>query len=263
MSHAYFTPDRSPRGHIIVLPGIEGESQWNHRIVRGLVGAGLGHSIEIHDWTYGRWLALYSLRAKSRHRSQAELIAEKVCEVRQRYPAAPVWLIGHSGGGAMSVLSLECLPVEVQATGAILLGPALSRGYDLGPALQATERGIWNFSSICDALYLIFGTMLMGTLDGRHQPSAGAIGFRRSTPQPTGATIEPANVPPRLTQVPWRPRMIRDWHLGGHFGPVSPKFVERWIAPIIEAVPAGDATTATAAVNANAYATPCRQAVPA
>jgi pimeloyl-ACP methyl ester carboxylesterase len=227
------TPERLSRGHIFVLPGIEGESRWNHRIVRGLVNGGVDCGIEIHDWTYGRWLSLYSLRAARRHASESARIADKIATTRQNYPEAPVWLIGHSGGGAMSVLTLERLAGDVRAEGAILLGPALSPRYPLEAALRATRRGIWSFSSKLDAFFLMFGTLVMGTLDGRHRVSAGAVGFH-SQPDSATADNDRTSSAARLTEIPWSPRMARDGNLGGHFGYVHPTYVERWLVPIIQ-----------------------------
>lgn len=248
----WMTPERLTRGHILVLPGIEGYSRWNRRIVQGLLAAGVPFGIEIHDWTYGRLLAPLSLRAVRRHREQAELVAQKIAASRQARPQAPVWLIGHSGGGALAVLALERLPPPLQAEGAILLAPAISPGYHLDRALAATRRGLWNFCSCGDFFFLMFGTLLLGTLDGRHAIAAGACGFRRRT-QSSGGTGEERPCPglesppePRLTEIRWRPSMMRLGHFGGHFGAVHPRFVQHWIAPIVAPESVGKSTSADA-----------------
>ncbi|MFV0442221.1 MAG: alpha/beta fold hydrolase [Planctomycetaceae bacterium] len=223
-------PERLPHGHVIVLPGIEGYSRWNRSIVRGLQSAGLPHAMEIHDWTFGRWQSLRSLRSRRRHDEQSQRIADKIMATHDQYPDAPVWLIGHSGGGAMCILALERLLASQRIAGAILLAPALSPHYPLATALDRTRYGIWNFSSWADAFFLIFGTLVMGTIDGRHSISAGACGFREGGKSRPGD----ADSRPQLTEVPWRREMLADRHLAGHFGPVHNRFVERWIAPIIQ-----------------------------
>lgn len=220
-------PERLPRGHVIVLPGIEGHSRWNRSIVRGLQSAGLPHAVEIHDWTFGRWQSLRSLRSRRRHEEQSQQIADKISATLDQYPNAPIWLIGHSGGGAMCVLTLERLAPERHVAGAILLAPALSPKYALDAALARTTRGIWNFSSWGDTFFLIFGTLLMGTVDGRHSISAGACGFRNC--RHCGSEADA----PRLTEVPWRREMLSCRNFAGHFGPVHSRFVERWVAPIV------------------------------
>lgn len=236
------TPDRSARGHVIVLPGIEGYSRWNRGIIRGLVEAGVPFGMEIHDWTYGRWLSPYTLRARRRHREQSTQIADKVLSLKSQWPHAPVWLIGHSGGGAMSILTLERLVGRTHCEGAVLLAPALSPGYDLSLARSATRRGLWNFCSWGDVLFLVAGTLALGTLDGRHSISAGACGFRtgRRAPQSrdtaAGAVCEEhtsASALPPLTEVQWRREMLRCGNFAGHFGCVNPRFVRDWVAPIL------------------------------
>lgn len=221
--------DRLANGHVIVLPGIEGFSRWNRSIARGLQAAGLPHAIEIHDWTYGRWQSLRSLRSRRRHHEQRAAIADKIAATRARHPGAPIWLIGHSGGGALSVLTLEHLPAELRIEGAILLAPALSPSYPMSSALAHTRRGVWNFSSWGDAFFLIFGTLVMGTIDGRHAISAGASGFRRAAVSQTAA----ASNTPRLVEVPWRRSMFAQRHFAGHFGCVHSAFVREWVAPIL------------------------------
>ncbi|MCA9053545.1 MAG: alpha/beta fold hydrolase [Planctomycetaceae bacterium] len=223
--------DAASRGHVIVLPGIEGYSRWNRSIVRGLTDAGVPHSIEIHDWTYGRWKSLLSLRSRQLHREQSDAIAAKLRRLRAAAPDEEFWLIGHSGGGAMSVLALEQLAADEPIAGAVLLAPALSPRYDLTVALSRTRRGIWNFSSWGDAFFLVFGTLLMGTIDGRHTISSGACGFRRGL-RPV-VPLKSARDAPRLCEVPWRPRMIADRHLAGHFGCVNSQFVRQWVAPLL------------------------------
>lgn len=222
------TPERRERGRIVVLPGIEGHSRWNRSIVRGLVDAGADSSLTIHDWTFGRWLSLYTLRASRRHQIQSELIASQLTDYRREHPQAPVWLIGHSGGGAMSVLTLERLAREHAIDGAILLGAALSPRYDLSHALDRTTRGIWNFSSWGDVFFLVAGTLLFGTIDGRHSISAGASGFRSF--RQIDATD---NRESRVTEVPWTRQMLSCGNLAGHFGYVNRRFVRQWIAPIV------------------------------
>jgi alpha-beta hydrolase superfamily lysophospholipase len=222
-------PERLVHGHVIVLPGIEGHSRFNRSILRGLQAAGLPHAMEIHDWTFGRWQSLRSLRSTRRHEEQSARIAEKIAATQAAHPGAPIWLIGHSGGGAMSVLTLERLAAEQPIEGAILLAPALSPGYSLATPLARTRRGIWNFSSWGDAFFLMFGTLLMGTVDGRHAIAAGARGFRGSSL----VAETPDHPGPRLYEVPWRREMAGDRHFAGHFGPVHARFVERWVAPIL------------------------------
>ena len=220
-------PQRLDRGLVLILPGIEGRSFLNVSVMAGLLDAGLPYAMEIVDWTTGCiLLAIYHLRAWRRNLRVARQIANRVVEYRRQYPGRPVWLIGHSAGGAMSLLTAEFLPGEQPLTGIVLLAPAMSSRYPCHAAMQRTERGIWNFHSAGDVWFLGLATLLFGTFDGVHWPASGCIGCaRRSEPSPAAER--------QLWQIPFRWGMISQFNLGGHFGCVNRVFVAETIAPIL------------------------------
>jgi pimeloyl-ACP methyl ester carboxylesterase len=186
------------------------------------------HAIEIHDWTAGPALMVYNLRSRRLQDEQVLAIREKILGYQQRYPGRPVWLIGHSGGGAMALKELAALPEGCRIAGAVLLCPAMSPWFDLSPSLAHCERGIWNVRSWGDLLFLGIFTTLFGTVDGRHCPAAGACGFRRaSIPEPAGPDA------PGFFDMPYRLAMAGSGNLAGHFGCVRRQFVRQWIAPIV------------------------------
>lgn len=245
----WLTADRLEKGYTLVLPGIEGTSFFNISIARGLVDAGHESAIEVVDWTTGNWLMFpYHLMALDRNKARAQEIADRIVTYQKRYPGRPVNLIGHSGGAAMTVLVLEALPTEHPVENAILLAAALSPDYDLCHAFMRTKRGITNFYSGGDAVYLMAGTLAMGTIDRQHAMSAGAVGFHLPIPW-TDAEKERYNkmggfcyqgdgeigrrmiYDKYLKQVPYRAEMLKSFHLGGHFGPANRKFVSDWVAP--------------------------------
>jgi hypothetical protein len=226
------TPERLDRGLVLVLPGIECESCINHSIVRGLADGGVPLAIEIFDWTTGVILLFqYHLRGWRRNLRQAERLARRIVEYRKAYPGRPVYLIGHSGGGAMSVLGLERLPAGATVTGVVLLEAAISPGHDLSVALAKTERGIWNVRSMLDAFFCGLFTIIGGTVDGRHTLAAGMIGFRRP------AVLDAAGnelYATRLHDVPFRAEMCSAFHFGGHMGPTNRVFVAERIVWLVE-----------------------------
>jgi pimeloyl-ACP methyl ester carboxylesterase len=226
------TPERLERGLVLVLPGVEGESCVNHSIARGLAEGGIDCAIEIHDWTTGVILLfVYHLRAWKRNLRQAEKLARRIVEYRRSFPGRPVWMVGHSGGGAMTVLTVERLPADAPVTGAILLEPSISPGYDLSKALARTESGVWNFRSILDVGFEGIATCIGGTTDSRYGPAAGMVGFRL----PAGLSDADRRLyETGLHEVPFRPAMIADFHFGGHFGPTNRVFVAERIAPLLK-----------------------------
>lgn len=225
------TPERLKQGLVLVLPGIEGRSFLNHNIARGLAEGGVASSIEVFDWTTGNILLfLYHLRGRRRHGREAERLVERIVAYRQSHPGRPVDLVGHSGGAAMVVLALEQLPPEHSVRCALLLQSAMSPDYDLTAALERTERGIWNFRSVFDMLFLGAGTWLAGTLDGRHHAAAGMVGFRQ--PATLGAAGKQLYAT-KLHDVAFHPAMIADFHVGGHLSVTSRPFVARTVAPLL------------------------------
>lgn len=234
---ALLEEERLQQGYVIILPGIEGHSRWNRAIRRGLLQAGVPYAIEIHDWTRGPCWYFWNLRDRRRHQQQAECIAAKIVDYRERYPGRPVYLVGHSGGGAMTAFALDQLPDGVKATGGIMLVAALSPWFSLQSALGHTERGLWNYSAHGDLLFVGLGTTLFGTCDGRHAPAAGLVGFHRSA---CGAIRENGeSEAPSLRQMWFHWKMLRDFNIAGHLSCVNPRFVRNWIAPILleEAAP--------------------------
>ncbi len=216
-------PERLEQGLVLILPGIEGRSFLNISLMQGLLDGGVPYGLEIVDWTTGnKFLAIYHLRAWRRNLRIAAQLAERITRYQQDYPGRPVWLVGHSGGTGMSVLTLAALPEETKITGLVLMASALSPGFDLSTAFSHVERGIWSFHSWNDWLFVGIGTTLFGTMDGWHMPGAGMLGFR--TPQESRP----------LKQTGYHPVMATQFNLGGHFGCVHRVFVEERIAPIIK-----------------------------
>jgi pimeloyl-ACP methyl ester carboxylesterase len=242
----WLAAERLEKGYTLVLPGIEGTSFFNISIARGLVDAGHESAIEVVDWTTGNWLMFpYHLMALERNKARAREIADRIVAYQRLYPGRPVNLVGHSGGAAMTVLVLEALPPDHPIENAVLL--AAAPDYDLCGAFLRTKHGITNFYSGGDAIYLIAGTLALGTIDRQYAMSAGAVGFRFPPPL-KAADYNVINVPAfphpesleqvrkdlysaKLHQVPYRAEMLKSFHLGGHFGPANRRFVADWVAP--------------------------------
>lgn len=223
-----------PRDHglTMVLTGIEGAHPCHECFVGGLKAGGVRTEIDIVDWTIGEpALLLVNLRYEARNRYQAAQIATRIVNYQDQYPRRPVNLIGHSGGAGVALLVLEALPPERQVDCVILLAAAISPEYNLWAVLPKVRREIWNYSSpIGDSLLLIAGTTVFGTIDGRHSPSAGAVGFR--VPFFTSRT-ECDFYYRKLVERPYQLQMALHGNLSGHYGSLNYLFAHDELAPIL------------------------------
>lgn len=223
------SPERYANGIVFVLPGIEGRSIWNRNIAVGLDRGGVAAAIEVYDWTIGL-PAVYNLIDIYRNRREARKLAERIVEHRARYPASPVHIIGHSGGGGIAVLTLEALPAGSEVDMVILLAPALSPNYDLTVALSRTRYGICNFYSRYDIGFMLVGTTVFGSVDRDLGPSAGAVGFREP---PELSALGRVLYARKLRQVAWTPELAELGASGSHFGWGSERFAAQYLAPLI------------------------------
>ena len=223
-------PEKADLGYTIVFPGIWSIQQPDRWIVDGLVQAQTPSAIELYDWTAGSLLLFYNLCAVERNRREAQAIAGKIMAYQDRYPGRPVNLVGYSGGAAMAVFVLEALPPDRKVSSVVLLGASMSPDYDLSTALGRTERGIHNFYSPLDVPILMLMTGALGTSDGCHTFSAGAVGFQTPLKQ-EGNTGDPPAA--SLVQQHYTLDMLWQGHPGGHFGWSNPAFIAQWVAPLI------------------------------
>jgi pimeloyl-ACP methyl ester carboxylesterase len=223
----YVTPQRLERGLVVVLTGIEGRSPLNEAICRGLDAGGVDYAIQLEDWTAPVG-PLINLRNESRNRTRAREIAEQIARYQEAYYHRPVVLVGQSGGGAMAAWIAESLPREHKVDGIVMLAASLSPEYPLDNAMLKSRKGIVNFYSPHDWVFLGLGTATVGTMDGRHSVSAGAKGFE--LPQlPRRKSLYQR----KLFQISWNEDMARLGHMGGHLSSGNARFVASYVAPLV------------------------------
>jgi len=241
---AYVTTDRLENGLVIILPGIEGQSELNRDIRRGLVVAGVHRGLPIHSW--GRPVPLAGPLLNQMdflgNRLAGARVANMVTEYQESHPGEPVHIIGHSGGGGVAVFAAEAMPEGRKIDGLVLLSASISSAYDLTKALNHLRCGIVNFYNRDDAALLGLGTTVVGNVDGTHGPSAGLIGFDSPS---RNAKAEKRKAYQKLYQVAVGARMTG----GGdpHTATTRPGFVARHVAPWVmaESWPAGRAAVAS------------------
>ena len=178
-NQAFLTPERLSRGMIVILPGIEGESPLNHSIRRGLEKGGVQCAIPIYSWGIPIPVAGMILNQTNSigNRMAGVRVAQMITQYQDSHPGAPVYIIGHSGGGGVAVFAAEAMPPGRNINGLVLLSASISSNYNLNKALSNTQGGLVNFYNKSDAAILGIGTALLGNVDGGHGASAGLTGF--------------------------------------------------------------------------------------
>lgn len=211
-----------------------------------LCGEGLRHvamrgespaDVRVFTWGHGLFRWHSDLTNVENHVRQSRALADAVIGARAEAPDRPIVLVGKSGGTGVVVRTLEQLEDGV-VEAAVLIAPALSPSYDLTRALRAVRREMVVFWSPLDVIVLGVGTRMFGTIDRVHSISAGLVGFRGPEALETPDESESVRAARRvqyakLRQVRWRPSMARTGYLGGHVGPDSPAFLERYVVPIL------------------------------
>jgi hypothetical protein len=223
-----------PKGEALVLvaDGVGGFDLCAKAIARAIKASGLPYTTRTVRWGHGkgRWYADLSDSANCEARAQE--LAEAVRRRRAERPGEPVFLVGKSGGCAVVVKALERLAGSGESVeSAILLAPALSPGYDLARALGGVRREVVVFWSPFDVIFLGAGTRIFGTSDRVHCSGAGRVGFLR--PKPGGDAPARLAAYRKLRQVRWSPRMSSTGYLGGHLGPDSPRFLKKYVVPLL------------------------------
>ncbi|MGD9719925.1 MAG: hypothetical protein AB7O59_01775 [Pirellulales bacterium] len=237
-AHPHVTPERLHEGYTIVVVGVNGDNILSAGLAPGLIDGGYPGAVEVVDWTTGYWpLFVYHLRAEQRHATYARLIADKILEYQAHYPGRPVNLVGYSAGAVVAVEAIEALPAGATIDRAVLVAGAISPLYDLRTALLRTRDGIASYYQTQDVVALWAGTLLAGTADGTHLPSAGAVGFWL----PPGSSDDDRQLyRDKLVEVSYKPQMVLSGNLGGHFHCVGRSFVAQWISPMLAGHPGHD-----------------------
>jgi pimeloyl-ACP methyl ester carboxylesterase len=217
---------------VLVLGGVGGLGRCGANLRLAARAGRLPCAVESFAWGhgFGRWYADLTEVADSGR--DAERVAEAIRRFRSEHPGEPVFVVGKSGGAGIAAWALERLEPETLER-AVLLSPALSPRYDLTAALRAVKRDIVVYWSPLDVVFLGAGTRLFGTMDGVRTRGAGLLGF--AVPRPDDPDDERRRQYAKLRQVRWRPRMAGLGHLGGHFGADQPRFLLKYVVPLLRA----------------------------
>jgi hypothetical protein len=213
-----------PKPYLLHLPGITGGFWLHDSYCRALNSGGFDAETGIYDWTGSRF-AIAALTQRERNLLEADKVARLITRKYRAAPERPLYLSCESGGAGVAVWALERLPEDVQVEAAVLVSPALSTEYDLSAALRHVRRRMLVFPSRSDGLILGFGTLFFGTMDRKHDKSAGLDGFTRP------ASADAAQYD-KLEQFHYRGKMLFTYgNSGGHAWAMYPHFASAWLAP--------------------------------
>ena len=215
-----------PRGVVFVAGGVGGLDRLQTWARCALPWAGVRHEITVFRWTHGVCRPLRDLQDTPYLLARGAELAAAVRAVKEREPARPVYLVGHSAGAGVVLAAAGSLPPDTLER-VILLAPAVSPTFDLRPALRACRGGVVSFNSPIDRFMLHWGTCTFGTVDRVYGPAAGCCGFQA----PDRLGDEGRKLYERLVQVPWSWAKLLEFRGGLHNSTCMPVFLARQVAP--------------------------------
>lgn len=189
-----------------------------------------GVSLEVVTfvWSHGYLRNVADQTDMEHSRKRGAVLADMVRYSQERFPEAPITLLGHSAGSAVVLAAAESLPPN-SLDRIVLLSPSLSDNYDIRPALATTRNGIDVFISDRDWLWLGLLVRLFGTTDNpRAARAAGRFGFAVT---PTDAADGDLYAKLRLHR--WMPGQEVLGHDGGHFGWYQPGVLRNLVLPVL------------------------------
>lgn len=221
------------REALFILDGVGGFQIAPLAIRKALRALGSDLGTVVYCWQYGLmgeiWTDLCWLR---RNRVMGAKLARKLLAFRRSHPKTAIHMIAVSGGAGIAVFALETLRGRRLIDTLILASPALSPGYNLGPALRCVERG-YAWISRKDTGILGLGTTIFGTTDRRHCGAAGQVGFRL----PPDVKEPDRQAYRRFRELHWTEELTSLGHRGGHSGYVAVPFLKRHLLPTLQGEP--------------------------
>jgi len=220
-------------GVVFYLDGAGGGSlltDWGRGVKSGLAKGGYRGVYGEFHWQTGLGVLADQESSVSYKRKKANELAEIIVDYADKHPGEPINIIGLSAGTAVAVYTLEALPKWCTVDKVILLGSSMDANYDLTSALIRVEDNLIVFTSSKDA---VLGMLvpLAGTADRQYAGSnvAGIQGFR----VPARANETTRVLYAKVKRIAWEPAFAKAGDKGGHTDGTQPKFVARYITPLL------------------------------
>ena len=213
------SPRRPARGLTLVLGGIEGVSEYGFAMARGVLRSGYRGRVEIFPWN--RCIpvvgAFRNLMSTAHHERSSDELAARIERHHSEFPRAPICLLAQSGGCWIVVRALEKLPAASRVQSAVLLAPSISPAHDITTAAARCDDGLLSLGGPGDYFFLGLGTLVFGTSDRVHSPSAGLVGWHHHRDD--------------FVEARWHPTWLRHGYLGNHTTTAAERFIRHVIAP--------------------------------
>jgi pimeloyl-ACP methyl ester carboxylesterase len=187
--------------------------------------------VETFVWSHGYNRLLADHLDHSHHIQEGQRLAALIAASRQTCPDRAIYLVGHSSGSAVVLAAAEASPPG-SIERILLLAPAVSKDYDLRPALRASRQGIDVFTSRRDVGALAIGTGIIGTADHRWSAAAGRVGFA-----PVATCLGDDALYAKLRNHPWDPCVAWTGNRGSHYGTIQPAYARTYLLPLLSHSP--------------------------
>jgi len=198
-------------------------------VPKGLRDARYRGSIEVFGWQSALGGTLRDMLDRGRNEAEARRLAERIENYLDQYPGRRVNIIALSAGTGIATWALESLAPKYHVGSVVFLGSAMSREYDLGPALRAINGHLYVFCSERDPL-LKYGVLLTGSVDREFTGAAGLHGFEL----PSGASEQTRRAyADKLRLCPYKAEYADFGYNGGHTDSTSPKFIAKVVYPLL------------------------------
>jgi len=214
---------QSNQGLVIFVESIRWMGvRWGMRTAaRGLRQAGYEGEFLYWKWhsTWRACLVIPALTDRGLLERESRRLADFVARRRKEHPRQPVYLVGYSRGGYVTVRALELLDGTHRVDSAAVLAGAFSPRRDLRGACRSVVGPLVISSSPADWFIVGLGTLLFGTADRVRVPSVGMTGLS-----------ERGDRCPQVVSIRWRLGMAAWGHFGGHFSAASSALMRREVA---------------------------------
>lgn len=205
-------------------------TNWGNGVEQGLKADGYEGDFRNFRWHTGLGIIADHTTSVDYKRRKARELITLMRQHWRRYPGGSVHLIGLSAGSAIVIFALEQLPAAYQVDQVILLGSSLSADYDLRPALRRVRGEMHVFSSRRDGVLNLL-VPLVGSAD--RERAGRRVAGRHGFIMPTPANDETEALYSKVVQYDWDEDRAAAGDTGLHTGATNPRFVQEFIAPLI------------------------------